>query len=144
MNIQHILATKGAHVITIGPEQTIREALDLFIRHNIGALVVLDDSGQLLGVLSERDILRAAPSDEAIFSQLVSAVMSRDIVTAVPQDDLMSVANTMTEMRIRHLPVMDQGRVVGIVSIGDVVKAQRDQYRGEVETLQTQLLADAI
>jgi CBS domain-containing protein len=142
MNIQHILATKGAHVITIRPEQAIREALVLFIRHNIGALVVLDDAGHLIGVLSERDILRAAPRNEAIFSQPVRAVMTSDIITVVPQDDLMSVANTMTEMRMRHLPVVDQGRLVGIVSIGDVLKAQRDQYRGEVETLQTQLLAD--
>src|SRR4029434_9070398 len=110
----------------------------------IGALVVLDDARQLIGILSERDIIRAAPMNEAIFSQLVSEVMTREIITAVPQDDLMSVANTMTEMRIRHLPVVDQGRLVGIVSIGDVVKAQRDQYRGEVETLQTQLLADEI
>ena len=144
MNIQSILATKGAHVMTIHPEQTIREALVLFARHNIGALVVLDDAGQLIGVLSERDIIRAAPINETIFSQPVSAVMTREIVTVVPQDDLMSVANTMTEMRMRHLPVMDQGRLVGIVSIGDVVKAQRDQYLGEVDTLQTQLLAGDI
>ena len=142
MNIQHILATKGAHVVTIRPEQTVREALGLFIRHNIGALVVLDDAGQLIGLLSERDIIRAAPMNEAIFSRPVREVMTREPVTAVPQDDLMSVANTMTEMRIRHLPVVDQGRLVGIVSIGDVVKAQRDEYRGEVETLQTQLLAE--
>jgi CBS domain-containing protein len=142
MNIQSILATKGAHVITIRPEQAIREALILFIRHNIGALVVLDDAGQLIGILSERDIIRAAPMNEAIFAQPVREVMTRDPITAVPQDDLMSVANTMTDMR--HLPVVDQGRLVGIVSIGDVVKAQRDQYRGEVDTLQTQLLADEI
>ena len=142
MNIQHILATKGAHVVTIHPEQTVREALLLFIRHNIGALVVLDDAGQLIGLLSERDIIRAAPMNEAIFSRPVREVMTREPITAVPQDDLMSVANTMTEMRIRHLLVVDQGRLVGIVSIGDVVKAQRDEYRGEVETLQTQLLAE--
>src|SRR5262249_35241818 len=122
MNIQHILATKSAHVITIRPEQTIREALGLFIKHNIGALVVLDDAGHLIGLLSERDIIRAAPMNEAIFSQPVHEVMTRDPITAVPQDDLMSVANTMTEMRMRHLPVVEQGRLVGIVSIGDVVK----------------------
>jgi len=144
MNIHSILATKGAHVMAIRPEQTIREALVLFVRHNIGALVVLDDTGQLIGILSERDIIRAAPMNEAIFAQSVSAVMTREIITAVPQDDLMSVANTMTEMRIRHLPVVDQGRLVGIVSIGDVVKAQRDHYHGEVDTLQTQLLAGDI
>ena len=144
MNIQTILATKGAHVMTIRPEQAIREAVALFVRHNIGALVVLDDAGQLIGLLAERDIIRAAPMNEAIFSQPVRAVMSRDIITVVPQDDLMSVANTMTEMRMRHLPVVDQGRLVGIVSIGDVVKAQRDHYHGEVDTLQIQLLANDI
>jgi CBS domain-containing protein len=65
--------------------------------------------------------------------------MTRDVIVGVPQDDLESVSHTMTDKRIRHLPVMDQGRLVGIISIGDVVKAQRDRYRGEVENLQMEL-----
>ncbi|PYN40420.1 MAG: hypothetical protein DMD95_21835 [Candidatus Rokuibacteriota bacterium] len=67
--------------------------------------------------------------------------MTRDVITGQPPDDLLTVAYTMTERRIRHLPVVDQGRLVGMVSIGDVLKAQRDHYQGEVDTLQTQLLA---
>jgi len=68
--------------------------------------------------------------------------MTRNVVIGVPEDDLVSVGHTMTERRIRHLPVMASGSLVGIISIGDIVKAQRDQYQGEVETLQTQLLGD--
>jgi CBS domain-containing protein len=68
--------------------------------------------------------------------------MTRDLVLGTPQDDLMAVGNTMTDKRIRHLPIIAQGRLVGIVSIGDVMKAQRDRYLGEVDTLQIQLLGE--
>jgi CBS domain-containing protein len=68
--------------------------------------------------------------------------MTKNVITGLPQDDIKSVANTMTERRIRHIPIVEQGKLVGIISIGDVVKAQRDQYKGEIDTLQTQILAD--
>jgi CBS domain-containing protein len=71
----------------------------------------------------------------------VRGIMTRDVVTATPDDDLLAVAHVMTERRIRHLPVVAAGRLVGIVSIGDLVKAQRDQYQGELDTLQAQLFA---
>jgi CBS domain-containing protein len=142
MNIQSVLATKGTHVVTIRPEQSIREAISALVTHNVGALVVVDDAALPMGILSERDILRTIATNEAVFSQAVSELMSPNVIVGVPQDDLMSVAHTMTEKRIRHLPVVDQGRLVGIVSIGDVVKAQRDGYHGEVDTLQTMILAD--
>jgi CBS domain-containing protein len=141
MNIQSILATKGTKVVTIRPEQAIREALAALATHNIGALVVVNDAGQPIGIISERDIIRAAAKNEAIFSQSVSALMTRKVTFGEPHDDLEAVAHTMTEKRIRHVPVVDQGRLIGIVSIGDVVKAQRDQYQGELYTLQTQILA---
>jgi CBS domain-containing protein len=83
-----------------------------------------------------------ATRDEALFSQAVSEAMSRQVVLATPQDDVESVAHTMTERRFRHLPIMEGGKLVGIVSIGDVVKAQRDQYLGEVETLQDQMIEE--
>jgi CBS domain-containing protein len=137
MNIATILATKGDKVVTIRAEQTIRDALAVLAQHNIGALVVVDDARRPIGMLSERDIVRAAARDEAVFPLLVSQLMTRDLVLGVPGDDLGSVGSTMVTRRIRHLPVMDGGALVGIVTIGDIVKAQRDHFQGEVDTLQT-------
>ena len=137
MNIASILATKGDKVVTILAEQTIREALGVLAQHNIGALVVVDDARRPIGMLSERDIVRTAARNEAVFSLPVSQLMTRDLILGAPGDDLGSVGSTMVTRRIRHLPVMDGGKLVGMVSIGDVMKAQRDHYQGEVDTLQT-------
>jgi CBS domain-containing protein len=142
MNIASLLASKGITVVTIGPQDTIRGALTLLAQHNIGALVVVDGQGGLVGIVSERDIVRALARTEAILVEPVDVIMTREVVIGTPQDDLVAVGNTMTERRIRHLPVVEGGRLVGIVSIGDVVKAQRDQYQGEVDTLQFQLLRE--
>ena len=102
--------------------------------------MVVDGQGGLAGIVSERDIVRALARTEAILVEPIATIMTRNVVIGTPQDDLVAVGNTMTENRIRHLPVVDGGRLVGIVSIGDVLKAQRDQYQGEVDTLQFQLL----
>jgi CBS domain-containing protein len=143
MTIASLLARKGVKVVTIQPEHPIRQALALLAEHNIGALVVVDREARPIGILSERDIVRAAVrAEQAVFDRPVSELMTRNVIVGVPQDDLVSVGATMTEKRIRHLPVVEQGRLVGIISIGDVVKAQRDQYQGEVDTLQTQLIAE--
>jgi CBS domain-containing protein len=142
MNIAGLLATKGPKVVTIGPDATVRQALALLAEHNIGALVVVDEATRPVGILSERDVVRAAARDEDVFGRPVNRLMTRDVIVGSPQDDLPSVGSTMTEKRIRHLPVVDRGRLVGMVSIGDVVKAQRDQYLGEVDTLQIQLLGE--
>ena len=140
MNIQSILAIKGTNVVTIHPQRPIREAISSLVTHNIGSLVVVNDAYQPVGILSERDIVRAAAKNEAIFSLPVSALMTKDVITGTPDDDLEAVAHTMTEKRVRHIPVTEAGRLIGIVSIGDVVKAQRDQYQGELYTLQVQVL----
>jgi len=139
MNIASILARKGGKVATCRPEHTIRQALALLAQHNIGALVVVDEIAAPAGVLSERDIVREAVRDERVFGRTVGEIMTRDVVVGVPEDDLRAVRHTMTERRIRHVPVVVDGRLVGIVSIGDVVKAELDQYLGEVDTLQTQV-----
>jgi CBS domain-containing protein len=144
MNIQSILATKGTNVVTIRPHQSLREAVAVLVSHNIGALVVVNNVGQPIGILTERDIIRAAVENDALLSLPVNTVMAKEVVTGVPHDDLESVAHTMTEKRTRHIPVMDQGKLIGIVSIGDIVKAQRDRYQGELYTLQTQILANEI
>ena len=142
MNLATILARKGAQTVTVRSEQTIREGLALLARHNIGALIVVEGADRPVGILSERDIVREVARREDVVARTVAELMTRDVITGQPQDDLQSVAHTMTEKRVRHLPVVDQGRLVGVVSIGDVVKAQRDEYRGEAETLQAQLLGD--
>ena len=142
MNIASLLASKGVAVVTIGPDDTIREGLTRLAHHNIGALVVVDGQGGLVGILSERDIVRALVRNEAILAQPVAVIMTREVIIGTPQDDLVAAGTTMTERHIRHLPVVEGGRLVGIVSIGDIVKAQRDQYQGEVDTLQFQLLRE--
>lgn len=142
MNIASLLATKSGTPITIRPEQSVRDAVALLAKHNIGALIVVNAANSPVGILSERDIVREAARNEQVLARAVSELMTRDVITGLPEDDLTSVANVMTEKRIRHVPVVDKGKLVGIVSIGDVVKAQRDKYRGEVETLETQILAD--
>jgi CBS domain-containing protein len=144
MNVARILATKGKGVITARPELTVREAIALLAEHNIGALVIVDEAYKPVGILSERDITRQLAKTEDVLSQSISDIMTKDVITGMPQDDLKSVANTMTERRFRHLPITEKGVLCGIISIGDVVKAQRDQYEGEVDTLQTQILADQV
>jgi CBS domain-containing protein len=141
MNIANILARKGSMAVTVLPEQSIREALALLARHNIGALVAVQGDHPV-GILSERDIVREAARNEGFLARTVADLMTRNVITGQPHDDLLTVAHTMTERRIRHLPVVDQDRLIGMVSIGDVVKAQRDHYQGEVDTLQTQLLGE--
>jgi CBS domain-containing protein len=141
MNIASILAKKGGQVFTARPGQTVRQALALLAQHNIGALLVVnEDGGRPVGVVSERDIVRHLARNEQLLGQTVGSIMTTDVIVGQPQDDLVTVGHTMIERHIRHLPVMNGGTLVGIVSIGDVVKAQRDQYQGEVDTLQTQLL----
>jgi len=119
MTIASILATKGNKVVTIRPEQSIRDALRVLADHNIGALVAIDPSRRPVGILSERDVVRAAVRDEAVFGLTVSQLMTRDVIVGAPGDDLAAVGQTMIQRRIRHLPegevdtlqtiVMEQG-----------------------------------
>ena len=139
MKISAILATKGMNVITVHPEQSLGEAVALLSRHNIGAVVVVDSANRPVGILSERDIVRKVAEKHAVFSAPISQVMTRKLVTGTPHDEVHSVLQTMTDRRFRHLPVVEEGKLVGIVSIGDLVKAQLNEYKGEIDTLQTQI-----
>jgi CBS domain-containing protein len=142
MTVATILARKGVKVVTVRPDQSLREALAVLAQHSIGALVVVNAAGELVGILSERDIVREAVRNEGFFDLAVSAIMTKNVITGQPRDDLDAVARTMTNKRFRHLPVLDGGKLVGVISQGDVVKAQRDEYLGEVDTLQTQLIGE--
>ena len=142
MKVRTILATKGTNVVTIQPHQSLREAARLLAEHNIGALIVASEAGKLMGIISERDIIRAAARLENALLRHVSEVMTKEVIIGLPNDDLIAVAHAMTEKRFRHLPIMEQGEIVGIISMKDIVKCQRDQYQGEIDTLQTQIIAD--
>ncbi|MGD2050535.1 MAG: CBS domain-containing protein [Chloroflexota bacterium] len=141
MNISSILSTKSSDVITISPDQTISEAILRLSDYNIGVLIVVGESGKVVGIISERDIVRRLVKDPDLLNRNVFEVMTSEVIVGVPQDDVMSVVHTMTEKRFRHIPVIDRGKLIGIVSIGDIVKAQRDQYQGQIDTLETQIMA---
>jgi CBS domain-containing protein len=142
MKISSILATKSHEIVTIGPEQTLREVVDILVSHNIGALPVLEDTGKLIGIISERDIIHHLSAKAVLGETAVRDIMTRKVIVGVPQDDVISVAHTMTENRFRHLPIVDGDKLIGIISIGDILKAQRDTYRGEIDTLETLIMAD--
>jgi len=118
----------------------LAEARSLLDQHRIRHLPVVED-GNPVGIITDRDIRSAAPAS-SLGQVKVGEIMTRDVIVGSPHDDLITVASTMTEKRIRHLPVVDKGRLIGIVTLGDVVKAQRDQYRGEVDTLQIQIMEE--
>ena len=142
MKVSSLLATKSPTVITIHPDQPVADAVDLYSQNNIGSLIVVDRDNHLVGILSERDIVRHLPEYEDMMGTAVQEIMTPRVIVALPQDDVMSVAHTMTERRFRHMPVVDEGELVGIISIGDIIKCQRDQFRGEIATLETQIMAE--
>ena len=139
MKVKTILATKGMTVVTVRPEQSLREAMALLSQHNIGGLVVVDAGDHLIGIISERDIVREAARNESFLTRAIREVMTQTVITGTPQDDVRSVLRAMTDRRFRHLPILDRGNLIGIVSIGDLVKAQLEEYEGEIDTLQTQV-----
>ncbi|HTP07395.1 MAG TPA: CBS domain-containing protein [Anaerolineae bacterium] len=139
MQISTILAKKGSTVYTVTPDQPVREAVALLVDKRIGAVVVVDDTGRPMGIVSERDVVRELAKNENVLNEPIGRIMTSDVIIAQPNDDTRAVSKTMTVKRFRHLPVMDHHEMVGIVSIGDVVKAQLDEYEGEIETLHTRV-----
>ncbi len=118
----------------------MKEALHTLVAHDIGGLVVLDETGAPVGVISERDIMRAAARADDFLEQRVADVMTRDPVTGSPDDELKAVLETMTVGRFRHLPVMDGDALIGLVSMGDVIKCLLHCYEGEIHTLQHRVM----
>lgn len=142
MTLQEILSNKGAAVHQIGPDETLAEVVRRLFAHGIGSLVVCDGDCNLrmLGIITERDILRAMALDDGSLEQLkVRDFMTRDVVVGHPLDEVAKVMGLMTERRIRHLPVIEDDVLVGIVSIGDVVKIQHDQMVMENHYLKSYL-----
>jgi CBS domain-containing protein len=130
--IATLLREKGGFVATIHPEQTVRELLDELARHNVGAIVVSRAVGSIDGIVSERDVARhLARRDASLLDEPVALLMTRNVQTCSPDDNVESLMLTMTLERIRHVPVLDDGTLVGIVSIGDVVRSRLDELEGE-------------
>jgi CBS domain-containing protein len=142
MQVKHILRGKGREVITISSDSTLSEAARVLARRKIGALVVCDPDGAIAGILSERDIVRAvSESSVNALAQPVGRRMTCDIVTCVESADIEDVMEMMTNLRVRHLPVMDGDELIGIVSIGDVVKSRIDETVREAESLREYIAA---
>lgn len=134
--IASILAGKGSVVVTIAPDTTLTEAARLLTERRIGAVAVVDPEGGLAGILSERDIVRAvAAQGEAALTAPASSAMTAKVVTAEPGDRIDAALARMSDRRIRHLPVVQDGKLVGFVSIGDLVKAQIDMALAEADAM---------
>ena len=136
MRISDVLRVKGTQVVTVTPDTRVRRLLAVLAEHRIGAVVVSHDGAAVDGIASERDIVRAlARWGAAVMSQPVTAIYTAEVHTVTPQTPIEEVMLMMTERRVRHVPVVDDGGLHGIVSIGDVVKIRI----GELETERTAL-----
>ena len=135
MRISDVLREKGHSVVTIRPDQTVREAVERLAQHRIGALVV-EEMMKPVGVFSERDLVnRLAKSGARAYEFQVRELMSAPVVSSKPDDTVEHAMALMTQRRIRHLPILADGNLVGMVSIGDLVKHRLDQKELEANTL---------
>jgi CBS domain-containing protein len=136
MRIGDVLQAKPSHdVITIRPGASVRELIALLAEHNVGALIVSSDGSTLEGIVSERDVVRRLHDNDAVLDSEVSAIMTTVVETCDEHSLLDDLMKTMTERRIRHVPVVRDGRLAGIISIGDVVKHRIDQLEFERDQL---------
>lgn len=125
MTVGDILRHKGSEVITISPEDSILEAMQKLVNKGVGSLLVVDELSNIVGILSERDILRESSRNYSGLSELrVADLMTREVIIGLVDDSLEYIMDLITEKRIRHLPILDRGKLVGILSIGDIVKTK--------------------
>ena len=135
MTIAAILQSKGAEVVTVEVGTLVRDAVETLAERRIGALPVCDN-GQVAGIMSERDVIYCLKSDgAAILDWPVERIMTAPAITVETGKEIMGALSLMTQRRIRHLPVVEEGRIVGLVSIGDLVKYRMDQIEQEAEAM---------
>ena len=138
MAVAHILRQKGTTVVTVEPEDSVQTIVDKLARHRIGAVVVVDPAGGIAGIVSERDVVRAMVGDAAgVVSKTAKDIMTAKVRTCSPNDSEAELMQMMTESRIRHLPVVANGRVTGMISIGDVVKLRIESMEAEADQMKT-------
>ncbi len=135
MTVRAVLESKGYNIVTVDPSATVRSAVELLSQRRIGAVLVMAD-GRISGILSERDIVRVlGERGAAILDEKIEQVMTRKVITCRPADTVAAIMEKMTEGKFRHLPVVEEGKVVGLISIGDVVKRRVMEYEREQEAL---------
>ena len=136
MRVSDVLASKGSGaVFTIRPEASVRELLDLLAERNVGAMIVSDDGHTMLGIVSERDIVRKLRDADNARDMTVDSIMTTDVRVCAPDDSFKSLMQVMTDHRVRHVPVLDDGELVGMLSIGDAVKHRMEQLEFERDQL---------
>jgi CBS domain-containing protein len=136
MRIRDVVAAKSVQkVITVSPDATVRDLLGLLAEHNVGALVVSGDGAAVDGIVSERDVVRRLHENTDLLTATVGSIMTTDVHTCAPDDQLDDLMSLMTKHRFRHVPVCDAGQLVGIVSIGDVVRHKIDALQFERDQL---------
>lgn len=136
MQVTSILTNKGQEIFSISPDAMVSQLVEALCEHRVGALLVLDGSGNIAGIVSERDVVRALGTNPDALTDTVAAIMTSEVVTASDSADVAELMQTMTERRIRHIPVLDEsGALAGLVSIGDVVKNRMDELETERSAL---------
>ena len=136
MRVEEVLKAKGRDIVTMPRNASVAEAVGLLKEKRIGAVVISDDGARVLGILSERDIVHALVDfATAALEMRVSELMTQDVVTCGPEDSIVGLMARMTERRIRHLPVLKDGVLDGMVSIGDVVKGRIDEVESEASAM---------
>jgi CBS domain-containing protein len=136
MRIGDVLKAKPSHdVVTISPDAGVRELVARLAEHNVGALIVSADGATVDGIVSERDVVRHLHHDGTVVNNTVAAIMTAAVETCDEDTHLDDIMKVMTERRVRHVPVVHEGRLVGIISIGDVVKHRIDQLQFERDQL---------
>lgn len=136
MTVKALLARKGSNVTTIEPTATLSAAIAKLARHGIGALVVTGTDDRIIGILSERDIVRALAHGAQALERPLSEIMTRKVVTCAESDTVAGLMELMTEGKFRHIPVVEQTRLVGIISIGDVVKSRVEEMERDTAALE--------
>lgn len=142
MRIGDVLKAKPSHeVITIGPDAGVRELIAKLAEHNVGALIVSSDGATVDGIVSERDVVRHLHNDGTVINNTVQAIMTTVVQTCDQETQVDELMKTMTDRRVRHVPVVEEGRLVGIISIGDVVKLRLDDLELENNVLRDAYIA---
>jgi len=134
--VSSVLKHKGHDVVTVAPQQIVASVVKVLAQNRIGAVPVINEGGQLIGIISERDIIRGMSEHAgAVLTLPAEQLMTRDVKTCSSEDQLVDIMEVMTLQRIRHLPVIQNGALHGIVSIGDVVKQRLEEVQSEAEEL---------